>query len=72
MLNNSNESLSQSGAYRKTQKGETEGGRILRKIYYFREILNKKSQKGGAKDPPPLLYAYARKDHGTACSLKQV
>ena len=59
MLNNSNEPLSQSGAYRKTQKGETEGGRILRKIYYFREILNKKSQKGGDEGPLTPSPSYA-------------
>ena len=35
------------------------GGRILRRIYYFGEILNKMSEKGGeAKDrrpPPPTV-----------------
>ena len=42
-----------------TNQGRTEklkgGGRILRKIYYFREILNKMSQKVDCRPPPSMI-----------------
>ena len=41
------------------------GGRILRKINCFCEILKTMSQKGGGDEgpsPPPTLYAYEQKD----------
>ena len=44
------------GVLRNSKGGETEGeGRKLRKIHLFCEILNKISQKGGAKDRRPPL-----------------